>query len=82
MLNASANVEPDLRGVAVTSMSNVTGGTSVTFLVDLDVGTMLSMAELSEAFLDGLIRNDTVDPDSIIKTDEAPRVEEPGQNNR
>ncbi|XP_022111457.1 fibrillin-1-like [Acanthaster planci] len=82
LLNASSFIEPDLKGVAVTSMSNDTGGTSVTFLVDLDSQTTLTQEQLSQAFIEGLTgsQNDTVEPDSMIKTGSTPTVVEPEIN--
>ncbi|XP_038058136.1 fibropellin-1-like [Patiria miniata] len=82
VLNSSSTVGPDLLGVAITDMTNVTNGTSVTFLVDLDAATTLTEAQVSQAFVDGLTgaANDTVAPDSLIESGSTPTVAVPDIN--
>ncbi|XP_022090872.1 fibrillin-1-like [Acanthaster planci] len=81
-LNSSAIIRLDLLGVAVTAMSNVTNGTSVTFGVDLLSSTVLTEAQVSQAFVDGLTgaENNTVAPNSLIKTGSTPSVTVPDIN--
>jgi hypothetical protein len=80
LLNSSATVRPDLLGVEVSSMTNVTNGTSVTFTVDLVSSSALTEDQVSQAFVDGLTgnENNTVAPNSAVKSGSTPSVAVPG----
>ena len=76
----SSGIQNDLVGVSVTGMTAHVNGTSVTFLVDLKSGSVVTEVQFTQAFIDGLTGgdNNTVPSNSLILTGSMPTVQLPG----